>query len=192
MLRPEVTGAAMEMKVQKARTVSIGKLRGTYWNLAFTIPGDTMGVVKKLIGATGLDVYAAVVGADKLVFTMGPAAKARFLAIASGKSEPPKGAVAEAISLQANRTLYYYGDLRQLLSLAGALGGKDADPRLRIVSGLLSAPIPIAGGVAGNADGRVLTVDLTFPPSCIAGIGSLVGALMGVAGPPPAAPAKPL
>jgi hypothetical protein len=168
-------------------------VRGANWNLVFTIPGDTVGIVKKLIGATGLDIYAAVVGTDKLVFTMGPGAKARLTAIASGKSEPPKGAVAEAISLQATRTLYYYADLRQLLSLAGALGGKDADPRLRMVSGLLSAPIPIAGGVAGNADGRVLTVDLTLPPSCIAGIGGLVGALMGAAGGlPPGPSAKPL
>jgi len=160
-------------------------------------------------------VFGAVVSGpagDKLVFTMGPGAKARLVAMGSAKAPaktPGKtasadaktdakkdtagtkgamtGGLTEALALQGGRTLYYYVDLRQGLAVAKALGSGGADPRLQMVLGLLKAPVPILGGATGDASGRQLTLDLTVPPSCIAGIGGLFGAMMGAgAGGPPA------
>lgn len=191
MLRPEVTGAAMDVKVKQARIVSIGKHRAVFWNLAFTLANDPIGVMKKLFGPHGIEMYAAVVNGDRLAITMGQTAKARLTAILAGKTEAPKGDLAEAMALAGGRTLFYYFDLREALSLVGTLGGKDVDPRLKMMTGLLKVAIPITGGVVGDAQGRVVTLDMTLPPSCIAGIGGLVGGLMaggGGAAPSPTAP----
>jgi len=93
------------------------------------------------------------------------------------------GALAEATALSGGRSLYYYVDLREALAVAKALGPQ-ADPRLQMVMGMLKAPIPVLGGVTGDPSGRQLTLDLTVPPSCIAGIGGLFGAMMGAGAPP--------
>ena len=70
--------------------------------------------------------------------------------------------------------MFYMLDLRQIIAAASAVGG---DPRLGMLSGATAgAPIPIFGGVAGDGQGRVLTLDLTLPPSAFAGIGGLVQA----------------
>jgi len=191
MARPEVTGAAMEIKVKQARTLAIGKRRAASWTVSPVWPNDPSGIMKKVIGPKGLEVYAAVVNSDdknRLVFTMGPAAKNRLTDIVAGKAEAPKGDVAEAVSMQGGRSLYYYADLREVLGFAGALAAKDVDPRLKAAASMSKAPIPIAGGVTGDASGRIITLDLTLPPSCLAGIGTLVTGMM-AAGPPPPEPA---
>lgn len=178
MLRPQVTGAAMDIKVNQARAVTIGKRRAAFWNLAFTLPNDPIGAVKKLFGPHGIDVYGAVVNGDRLVVATGPAAKARLAAILAGKTEAPKGDLAEAMALAGGRTLFYYFDLREALSLVGLFGGKNPDPRLKMMAASMKTAIPITGGLAGDAQGHLVTLDMTLPPSCIAGIGGLVGGLM--------------
>jgi hypothetical protein len=178
MLRPEVTGAAIDIKVKQARTVTIGKHRAAFWNLAFTMPNDPIGAMKKLFGPQGLDVYGAVVNGDRLVITTGHAARARLADILAGKTEVPKGDLAEAMALAGGRTLFYYFDLREGLSLVATFGGKDVDPRLKLMRASLKSAIPVTGGIAGDAQGHVVTLDMTLPPSCIAGIGALVGGLM--------------
>jgi len=185
MMRDETSGAGVDMKVLKAQRETVGKLHANHWTLTFAMKGDTLGIVKKLIGKGGLDVFAAIVAGDRLAFTMGPGAKARLLAIASGKREPAKGTIVEATALAGGRSLYYYVDLREALGLATVLAGAGADPRMKMMGALLRAPIPVLGGVTGDAGGKQLTLDLTLPPSCIAGIGGLIGGLMG-AGMPPA------
>jgi len=215
LVSAETTGSGVATKVLRVQKESAGKLRAVHWTVSFTVPGDTLGVMKKLVGKGGLDVFGAVVSGpagDKLVFTMGPGAKARLVAMGSAKAPaktPGKtasadaktdakkdtagtkgamtGGLTEALALQGGRTLYYYVDLRQGLAVAKALGSGGADPRLQMVLGLLKAPVPILGGATGDASGRQLTLDLTVPPSCIAGVGGLFGAMMGAgAGGPPA------
>lgn len=205
LLSAGTTGSGVETKVLRAQKEGAGKLRAVHWTVSFTVPGDTMGVMKKLIGKAGLDVFAAVINngaGDKLAFTVGPGAKARLVAMGAAKTaqdvakaDPKKtggakgskdgmtGGLAEANALAAGRSLYYYLDLRQGLAVAKALGGA-SDPRLQMVLGLLKAPVPILGGATGDASGRQLTLDLTVPPSCIAGIGGLFGAMMGAGGGP--------
>ncbi|HEY4186094.1 MAG TPA: hypothetical protein VGP07_13550 [Polyangia bacterium] len=189
MLRAETTGTGVDMKVLKAQKENIGKLHATHWTLAFTMAGDTLGIIKKLIGKGGLDIYGAIVGGDRLAFTMGPGAKARLLAIGAGpKGSTPKdsakGNLVEATALEGGRSLYYYIDLRDAFGLATTLGGASADPRLKMVAGMLKTTMPVLGGVTGDASGRQLTIDLTIPPSCIAGIGGLVMGMMGGGAPP--------
>jgi len=208
LVSAQTTGSGVETKVLRAQKETAGKLRAVHWTVSFALPGDTTGVMKKLMGKAGLDIYGAVVGGaagDKLAFTMGPGAKARLVAM--GAAKPPAkeapakadaatkgankgamtGGLTEALALAGGRTLYYYVDLRQGLAVAKALNNGQADPRLQMVLGLLKAPVPILGGVTGDASGRQLTVDLTVPPSCIAGIGGLFGAMMGAGAAPPGA-----
>lgn len=210
LVSAQTTGSGIDTKVLRAQKESAGKLRAVHWTVSFAVPGDTMGVMKKLMGKGGLDIYGAIIAGaagDKLVFTAGPGAKARLVAMGSGKApaketakqeakdasaakgakqtkELMTGGLAEAMALSGGRTLYYYVDLRQGLAVAKAFGGGQADPRLQLVLGLLKTPVPILGGATGDATGRQLTLDLTVPPSCIAGIGGLFGAMMGAGGPP--------
>jgi len=202
LLRPEVTGAAVEIKVNQGRNVSIGKRRAASWTVLPVWPNDPKGIMKKVIGAKGLDVFAAVmndagdsVDKRRLVFAAGPGAKARLTDILSGKTQAPAGDVAEAISMQGGRSLYSYADLREALAFAGTLVGKDVDPRVKAVASMAKGPMPIFGGVTGDPSGRVITLDLTVPPSCLTGIGNLVTGVMAAgaappAEPPPAAPKK--
>jgi len=194
LLRPEVTGAGAQIKVNQGRTITLGKHRAASWTVLPVWPNDSKGVMKKMIGPKGLEVFAAVVsdndGKNRLVFTVGPAAKTRLTDIVAGKTEAPKGDVAEAISMQGGRSLYSYVDLREALSFADALVGKDVDPRVKAVASMAKRPMPVFGGVTGDTSGRVITLDLTVPPSCLAGIGNLVtGMMAGGAAAPPEPPA---
>jgi hypothetical protein len=82
--------------------------------------------------------------------------------------------LAAALGDVAGRSFFFLVDLRQLLAIAGTVGG---DPRLGMLSAATAgAPIPIIGGMAGDGQGRALTLDLTLPPSAFAGIGGLVQA----------------
>jgi hypothetical protein len=92
-----------------------------------------------------------------------------------GETGGAGGAVlAAALGSVGGRSLFYMLDLRQIIAAASALGG---DPRLgMLTAATAAAPIPIFGGVAGDGQGRALTLDLTLPPSAFAGIGGLVQA----------------
>ena len=79
LVSAQTTGSGVETKVLRVQKESAGKLRAAHWTVSFAVPGDTMGVMKKLVGKGGLDVFAAVIpgaSGDKLAFTMGPGAKA--------------------------------------------------------------------------------------------------------------------
>jgi hypothetical protein len=192
LLRPDVTGAVVEIKVNQGRTVVLGKRRAAFWTVLPVWPNDPKGILKKVVGAKGLDVYAAVMNENddrrRLVFAVGQGAKARLTDILAGKIQPPAGDVAEAISMQGGRSLYSYADLREALGFAGTLVGKDVDPRVKAVASMAKGPMPIFGGVTGDPSGRVITLDLTVPPSCLAGIGNLVTGVMAAGAAPPAEP----
>ena len=182
-LAAQGTQGQVDVKVPLVRKETVGKLSAVHWNLVFTLPGDKQGMLKKLLGAPGVDTYGAVIG-ERLVITMGVGAKARLAAMAAAgvdkvQATAPTGALAEATNLAGARSLYYYADLREALGLASTMGGPHPDPRLRMLSAALTAPIPVLGGVTGDAQGRVLTLDLTIPPSCLAGIGGVMGAVLG-------------
>ncbi|HEY8923925.1 MAG TPA: hypothetical protein VIU64_06055, partial [Polyangia bacterium] len=190
LLRPEVTGAVVEMKVNQARIVPIGKRRAASWTVLPVWPNDPKGLMKKVVGAKGLDVYAVVSNDSddqrRLVFAAGPGAKARLTDIVSGKAQPPAGDVAEAIAVQGGRSLFSYADLREALGFAATVVGKDVDPRVKAVASMPKGPMPIFGGVTGDPSGRVITLDVTVPPSCLAGIGNLVTGVMAAGAAPPA------
>jgi hypothetical protein len=196
-VRAATQGEGLDVKVTKAKQETLGKTRTLHTNLAVKSPGDKMGVLRKLIGPTGIEMYAAVVGQDRLAVTVGTGAKARMVSIASGKT-PKDGAahagpattaasdkafvpaastaLTAAIAAASGRSLFYFFDLRQAIALAVTAAGKD--PRMRMVLGALRAPMPVLGGASGDSQGTALTVDLTIPPACIAGFGGLVQAAM--------------
>jgi hypothetical protein len=110
----------------------------------------------------------------------GKDAKTRLAAMAAaGGSGAPGAVLAEAMAAAERRSLFYFLDLRQLTSTLGAvLPAADA-------LGRGTEPLPVWGGVEGDANGRVLTLDLTVPPSCFSGLGAF---LQGAALPTPGAP----
>ena len=199
--RAATQGEATEVKVLRVRREPLGKQgKDLHVTLAPVVPGSADPALRKLLGAGGLDLFLAVVGGDRLVVTMGQGGKARLLAIAvsdgpagsaaaaspiSAKATPTSAAsttesstvIAEAVAAAGQRSLFYFLDLRQVIGLVAAAGGS---PRLRLLSGNMRAPVPVMGGAKGEAQGKVLTLDLTLPPACFTGIGVVIqAAVMG-------------
>jgi hypothetical protein len=178
--RAATQGEGVELKIIKARQESVGKLRALHATLAFQVRGGAKGVVTKLVGPAGLDAYFAVVDSGRLVVTIGSGAKARLAAMSSGgrSSAPapaPTPALASALAGAGSRSLFAFVDVRRVLSFALAVSG---DPRLRMLAGAAALPMPVLGGAAGDGRGSVFTLDLTLPPACFAGMGSLVQSAM--------------
>ncbi|MEO7667707.1 MAG: hypothetical protein ABIW57_00115, partial [Polyangia bacterium] len=147
------------------------------------------------------DAFLAVTG-DRLVITVGQGAKARMVSAAGagatpaptlgakvgnaksakapaagGATAPAQTAVGEALASTGGRSFFYFLDLRQVIALVGAAGGNS---RLRMLTGNMHAPLPVLGGTKGDTQGQQLTLDLTIPASCFAGMGALIqAALMG-------------
>lgn len=210
LLRAATEGEGVDLKVQKARPVTFGKARGLSATIAVTSTGKEgpAAALRKLMGPTGIELYAVSIPGDRLAMAFGPGGRARIAALASGKNESRNesknesdgrgakdkattkattttadkaetggagGAVlAAALGDVGARSLFYMLDLRQIIGAASAVGG---DRRLAMLSAATAgAPIPIFGGVAGDGQGRTLTLDLILPPSAFAGIGGLVQA----------------
>lgn len=93
---------------------------------------------------------------------------------AAGGGDQGGAVLAAALGSAGGRSLFYLLDLRHALGAASAFG---ADPRLGMLTAATAgAPIPVLGGMGGEAAGRTLTFDLTLPPSAFAGIGGLIRA----------------
>ncbi len=180
---------AKALKILTAGRESLGQARVIHARLGFSPPGPRNTTVQKLLGTSGMDAFLAVVGGDRLALTMGSGAKARMAEIAgagrvrktgsvvAGRSSvaPVAPVVADAIAAAGPRSLFYFLDLRQVVSLAMLVG---EDPRLRALSGTMRTPMPLLGGAAGDALGQSLRLDLTIPPTFFSGVGGVVQAAM--------------
>lgn len=177
---------AKAVKVLKVGRESMGKARVVHASLVFSPPGLANPAVQKLLGTSGMDAFLAVVGGDRLALTIGPGAKARMAEIAgargakktasaaAGKS-PVAPVVSDAIAVAGSRSLFYFLDLRQVVSLATVIG---ENPRLRALSGAMRTPVPWFGGATGDGRGEAFTLDLSIPPSFFSGVGGVVQAAM--------------
>lgn len=175
-VRAATQGEDVDMKVVMAKPESLGKTRALHAILAVAASGDGKGLWRKLVGPSGLDVFVALVAGDRLAVTMGQDAKRRMAAIVAGGGKNKRALTPELAGATAGspgRSLLYFFDLRQAISIALAIGG---DPRLRMLATGLRAPMPFLGGATGDGEGQVFTLDLTVPPSCFAGMGALVQA----------------
>ncbi|MES1172028.1 MAG: hypothetical protein ABUL77_02220, partial [Bacteroidota bacterium] len=170
-------GEKLGIKAQNVRQERVAGVKALRAILAVSIPGDTKAAMRKLIGPGGVDVFMAVVSGGRFALVMGAGAKARLAAIVSGQAPAPKKKAApagppptlgQAIALASDRSLFYFFDLRQGVSTALAVA---ADPRFRALQGAMPTAMPIVGGMTGSATGTPLTLDLTIPPSCFAGMG---------------------
>jgi hypothetical protein len=175
LLRAALQGERVTPKVIRARHESFGKVRALHATVQLTVANDVQAAMRKLIGPTGLDVFTAVVDGERLAVTVGPGAKARMAAIVAGKKGTASAALTNALAASAGRSLFYFLDLRQVVSLALAVGG---DARLRALAVAMRTPMPLLGGARGDAQGQAFTLDLTIPPSCFSAMGSLIQAAM--------------
>ena len=57
--------------------------------------------------------------------------------------------------------------------------GHTKEASLDRLIGQLTAPMPIYGGVTGDATSGALSIDLVIPPACLTGIGTVLGAIFG-------------
>ena len=201
LVRAATEGEGVDLKVRKAQAVSFGKSRGVSMTVAV---GATAGKgnagwgLRKLLGPNGVELFAAVIPGDRLAMAMGPGARARIAALTSGRpattppaktekaGKPEKAAdtanpagsdgalLAATLGNVGARSLFYLLDLKQALAVSSAAGG---DPRLAMLAAAATAaPVPVFGGLAGDGQGRTLTLDLTLPPAAFAGIGGMVQA----------------
>ena len=175
-----LAGEKIAAKITQVRAEKLGKTRAAHWKLSMTVPGDKAGIVPKLLGPGGLDVFVAVVGGDRLVMASGAGAKARLSAMIAGRSKTVSTSMADAVAARGARSMYYYVDLRQGLSLSMAMAaGHTKEASLDRLIGQLTAPMPIYGGVTGDATSGALSIDLVIPPACLTGIGTVLGAIFG-------------
>ncbi len=119
----------------------------------------------------GLDVYQAVAG-TRLIVTFGRDARARLLAIASGKTPAaaPAAPLADAQAAAKGRDAFYYFDFAPVLRAAAQFGD---NPRLSMVAKNGAGPIPLVFTDGGDGAGKVWTMDLTLPVTAFTSVGSL-------------------
>jgi hypothetical protein len=172
------------VNVLKVGRERLGKARAIHARLGFSQPALGNPAVQRLLGTTGMDAFLAVLGGDRLALTLGPGAKARMVEIARGDptkkpapaaNTPAVPLVTDAIAVAGARSLFYFVDLRQAVSLATVVSD---NPRLQALTGSMRSAIPWFGGAAGEARGEVLTLDLTMPPSFFRGVGGVIQAAM--------------
>lgn len=204
LLKAATAGESIDLRVDKVRPVAFGKSRGVAATLSVpaTAKDPSSQMLRKMVGKAGLELVAVVAPGERLVMTMGTGARARATALAATRPTSAPGAtvtaaakdgrgaaksgaaggggdrggavLAAALGSVGGRSLFYLLDLRHALGVASALG---ADPRLGMLTAATAgAPIPVLGGMGGEAAGRTLTFDLTLPPSAFAGIGGLIQA----------------
>jgi hypothetical protein len=174
-----IGGDAMAFKVLSAKAESFGKLRGLHVRLTVTAPPNNQKALSKLFGAGAIDILLAVVPGDdsagQLVVAVGGEAKARMGAMTAASGAPRGATLSDALASVGGRSLFAFVDLRDIIRFALALG---QNSRERAVGDSLSAPMPVYGGVTGEATGKQLTVDLIVPPACFAGMGGLLQAAL--------------
>jgi len=173
LLRSQIDPAVFDWTVKKE---TVGKLKTQHFRLKGKKKpaADASALTKRLLGQT-LDVYFAVAD-TRLLVTLGNDARARLIAIASGKAPAEVNkAVTEAQAAAAARDLFYYIDVAPLLGVIGALSEEQRVAALAHGGG---TPIPVIVTAGGDGVGKLWTMDLTVPVAAFTGIGSLIAAGM--------------
>src|SRR5579871_1084138 len=173
LMRAQMAGAA-GMFDWKATRETVGKAKAMHFRV--TVKKDSLfdtEVVRRWFGS-GFDVYQAVAG-TRVVVTGGREAKARLIAIASGKKVTPvkDASFAAAESAAKGRDGFYYFDLAPVVGLVGSTSG---NPMLAAVSHGGAGPIPLIFTGGGDGAGKVWTADLTVPTSAFSSIAALFAA----------------
>lgn len=169
------TGEAVAFKLLSARAEPIGKLRGLHARMSVTLAADSKKTFSKLFGPKGLDLFVAELPGERFALAFGGDAKSRLMAMTTGAPVARAAPLSDAVTQAGARSLFAFIDLRDAIRFGLALG---QDSRERAVGDSLSAPMPVFGGVTGEATGKHLTIDLAVPPACFAGMGGLLQAAM--------------
>ncbi len=114
-----------------AKKETVGKLKAIHYRIKMKNTGTEKEPLRKFLGGE-MDVYGAVAG-TRSVITLGHAAKARLVAIASGKAvEAEKsGSLADATAAAKGRDGFYYLDLAPLLAMVGRFSD---EPRMAMLA----------------------------------------------------------
>jgi hypothetical protein len=124
-----------------------------------------------LFGEGPVEIFLAVIRSDRVAFAIGKNARAQLATMASGKVGAPNEALADAMTAGGGRSLFYFVDARQLAPLIAGFARHERAAAL--ASGAVST-LPLFGGVRGDPDGRFMSFDLTVPPACFSGLGTIV------------------
>jgi hypothetical protein len=175
LLRTVLDRESGELKVSSVRAESFGKVRGLHATISWLAPppGGSRRAFERLFGHRSFDAFMAVVPGNRLAMTVGPGAKARLAAMAAGTPTARSAALTSALAGAGARSIFASADLREGIRFGLGFG---EEARARAIGDSLSAPMPVMGGVAGDATHKKLTVDLLLPPACFAGMGGLLQA----------------
>jgi hypothetical protein len=175
LLRAALDRESGELKVSSVRSESFGKVRGLHATIAWSAPppGGSRRAFEQLFGHRSFDAFLAVVPGNRLAMTVGPGAKVRLAAMAAGTPTARSAALTSALAGAGARSIFASADLREGIRFGLGFG---EEARARAIGDSLSAPMPVMGGVAGDATHKKLTVDLLLPPACFAGMGGLLQA----------------
>jgi hypothetical protein len=154
---------------------TVGKLKALHYTLKLhhDLAGATS--VPEIVKVFGplLDAYVTVAG-TRMVASLGQGAKARLVALASGKSgaPPAAGPLADTLGTVSGRDGFCYLDLSSVVSIVATFA-KDARATA-LASGPALPPIPVLGTIGGDGAGKAWTVDLTLPASAFTGAGAVI------------------
>jgi hypothetical protein len=170
-------GSSAPMLDWTAKRETVGNAKALHFKITIK-KGSTLDsdVARKWVGS-GFDCYQAVSG-TRVVVTFGRDARARLVAIASGKGtvkSPPikDAAFKEAEASAKGRDGFYYFDFAPVLGLVGEAAG---NAHLAVAAHAATGPIPLVFTSGGDGVGKALTMDLTLPLAAFTSIGALLAA----------------
>jgi hypothetical protein len=179
LMRAQMGSAASLLEMTSKRE-TVGKVKALH--VRMTVKKGLLSDTWKRIFGSGVDVYQGLAG-TRIVGTFGRDARARLLAIASGKGPAAEtsGPFAEARTAAKGRDAFYYVDLSPLLGLLGIFS---SDPRAAALAKMDSGPIPFVFTAGGDGAGKIWSMDLVLPVVAFKSVGALIAAGMGAGGGP--------
>jgi hypothetical protein len=177
LMRAQMGSSAALLEMTSKRE-TVGKVKALH--VRMTLKKGLLADTWKRIFGGGLDVYQGLVG-TRVVGTFGRDARARLLAIASGKAPPAEtaGPFAEARTAAKGRDAFYYADLSPILGLLGVFS---SDPRAAALAKMGAGPVPFVCTAGGDGVGKIWSMDLVLPVVAFKSVGALIAAGMGAGG----------
>jgi hypothetical protein len=179
LMRAQMGSSASLLEMTSKRE-TVGKVKALHVRMTLK-KGSLADTWKRFLGG-GFDVYQGLLG-TRIVGTFGRDARARLLAIASGKTPPVEtaGPFAEARAAAKGRDAFYYADLSPILGLLGIFS---SDPRAAALAKMGSGPVPFVCTAGGDGAGKIWSMDLVLPVVAFKSVGALIAAGMGAGGGP--------
>jgi hypothetical protein len=177
LMRAQMGSSASLLEMTSKRE-TVGKVKALH--VRMTLKKGLLADTWKRIFGGGLDVYQGLVG-TRIVGTFGRDARARLLALASGKTPAAEtaGPFAEARTAAKGRDAFYYADLSPILGLLGVFS---SDPRAAALAKMGSGPVPFVCTAGGDGVGKIWSMDLVLPVVAFKSVGALIAAGMGAGG----------